>query len=74
MAHAKISWLPTPSAAGHTFDRHDPRHGTSSGYSNMKCRCAECKAAWNTYMLHYIETHPDQREKKNARERARRGR
>ena len=24
----------------------DPRHGTVNGYSNLKCRCDECRAAW----------------------------
>lgn len=27
----------------------DPRHGTANGYSNLKCRCKECRAAWATY-------------------------
>jgi hypothetical protein len=30
-------------------DDGDPRHGTRNGYSNLKCRCAECKAAWAAY-------------------------
>lgn len=24
---------------------NDPRHGTVNGYSNLRCRCARCKAA-----------------------------
>jgi hypothetical protein len=24
----------------------DPRHGTTNGYSNLRCRCTACKAAW----------------------------
>jgi len=24
----------------------EPWHGTSGGYGNHKCRCAECRAAW----------------------------
>lgn len=74
MTSKKVPWLPAMSAEGHTFAKADPRHGTQGGYTNMKCRCAPCKAAWNTYMIEYMVTHPDQREKKNARERARRGR
>ena len=27
----------------------DPRHGTVNGYSNLKCRCSECRSAWATY-------------------------
>ena len=25
---------------------NDPRHGTTNGYGNMKCRCSACRAAW----------------------------
>lgn len=28
----------------------DPRHGTVNGYSNLKCRCADCRSAWADYM------------------------
>lgn len=28
----------------------DPRHGTANGYSNQKCRCQECRAAWAAYI------------------------
>jgi hypothetical protein len=24
----------------------DPRHGTTNGYNNLKCRCTACRAAW----------------------------
>lgn len=27
----------------------DPRHGTTNGYSNQKCRCADCRQAWGVY-------------------------
>lgn len=27
----------------------DPRHGTSNGYNNLKCRCPECTTAWAVY-------------------------
>lgn len=27
----------------------DPRHGTSNGYTNLKCRCDACRAAWAAY-------------------------
>ena len=25
-------------------------HGTASGYTNHKCRCVQCKAAWASYI------------------------
>lgn len=27
----------------------DPRHGTTNGYGNLKCRCPRCRVAWNRY-------------------------
>lgn len=27
----------------------DPRHGTSNGYTNLKCRCQPCRDAWAAY-------------------------
>ncbi len=27
----------------------DPRHGTTNGYINHGCRCAECRGAWADY-------------------------
>jgi hypothetical protein len=27
-------------------DPTDPRHGTTNGYSNLKCRCQPCRDAW----------------------------
>ena len=29
--------------------RDDPRHGTKNGYSNLRCRCDDCRAAWAAY-------------------------
>lgn len=29
-----------------TLAPDDPRHGTANGYSNRRCRCDECRAAW----------------------------
>jgi hypothetical protein len=28
----------------------DPRHGTINGYTNLACRCPECREAWRVYM------------------------
>lgn len=28
-------------------------HGTSGGYTNNKCRCVDCRAAWATTMREY---------------------
>lgn len=25
----------------------DPRHGTTNGYTNLKCRCQRCRDAWS---------------------------
>jgi hypothetical protein len=27
----------------------DPRHGTTNGYGNLKCRCADCRRAWTAW-------------------------
>lgn len=24
----------------------DPRHGTTNGYTNLHCRCPDCRQAW----------------------------
>jgi hypothetical protein len=39
---------PRPASTAKDFpDRpDDPRHGTVNGYSNLKCRCDRCRAAW----------------------------
>lgn len=28
----------------------DPRHGTVNGYSNLGCRCDECRASWASHL------------------------
>jgi hypothetical protein len=28
----------------------DPRHGKPSTYTNHKCRCSKCRAAWAAYV------------------------
>lgn len=35
----------------------DPRHGTANGYTNHKCRCDKCRAAWAAYMKPYVTAH-----------------
>jgi hypothetical protein len=32
---------------------HEEWHGTTNGYTNYKCRCAKCRAAWNAYISDY---------------------
>lgn len=29
----------------------DKRHGTTTGYSNSRCRCGPCTQAWSTYSV-----------------------
>ena len=31
----------------------EPKHGTTTAYVNHKCRCEECRIAWNTYHREY---------------------
>lgn len=33
----------------------DSRHGTSNGYSNYKCRCAQCREAWRVYVQEVLK-------------------
>jgi len=33
-------------------------HGTVSGYTNRKCRCADCRLAWRQYMENWKTTAP----------------
>jgi hypothetical protein len=40
-----ISPLPIPNWTPNN-SKLEPWHGTSGGYSNRRCRCAPCKAAW----------------------------
>jgi hypothetical protein len=47
----------------------DPRHGKVSSYTNHRCRCEKCREAQRQYMAWYMMRHPEQREKKNARQR-----
>lgn len=39
--------------AKHHSDAHAPEHGTISRYCHRKCRCVQCRAAWNQYMKAY---------------------
>jgi hypothetical protein len=43
----------------------DPRHGTVNGYSNLGCRCPECRQAWTEY--HYDYMHADEKRLENHR-------
>lgn len=29
-------------------------HGTLGGYTNHRCRCDKCRAAWRAYMRKYM--------------------
>lgn len=33
----------------HSGSAVEPWHGTPGGYSNRKCRCNDCRMAWNKY-------------------------
>lgn len=44
-------------------DPSDPRHGTTNGYSNLRCRCELCTEAWRQYHLVYMHSHPEQLER-----------
>lgn len=50
-------------------DPGDVRHGTENGYSNLDCRCARCRAAWNVAFRAYLDSHPEQRGKARLRAR-----
>lgn len=41
--NVQITARPTTLAPG------DPRHGTAGAYTNHRCRCDDCRAAWATY-------------------------
>lgn len=47
----------------------DVNHGTAGGYSNRKCRCDECRTAWNAYQSRYRAKQRDEawHEKNNSR-------
>lgn len=42
-------------------DDHDHRgwHGTTAGYTNHKCRCEACRAAWRNYRRSYRARFPE---------------
>ena len=40
---------------------NDPRHGTTNGYNNIKCRCAACRSAHNAYCASSRAKKTDQR-------------
>lgn len=48
----------------------DPRHGTTNGYGNLKCRCPRCREANRVSVASWRETRPDLYEAKRARMRA----
>lgn len=50
-------------------DPSDPRHGTSNGYSNLKCRCDRCREAWAAAHAKYMERRRE-REAMQAKEEA----
>lgn len=54
-----------------TFDRRDPRHGTTNGYCNLDCRCRRCTAAFRR-SHHEYTSRPERRRWIRSQERARR--
>lgn len=52
----------------------DPRHGTTNGYSNLGCRCDECKTAHADYHREYMHGDPDRLRRHANRERIRKRR
>ena len=52
-------------------DPTDPRHGTINGYNNLGCRCRRCTDANSVSHAAYMNQHPEQRAKANARGRQR---
>lgn len=51
----------------------DERHGTTNGYSNLKCRCDRCKDAWKVWHRSYMQQ-GDRLERHADRQMVRRGR
>jgi hypothetical protein len=43
------------------FPDDDPRHGTLSAYTNLKCRCSRCREANRAWGANYRLTHPRRR-------------
>ena len=51
----------------------DPRHGTTNGYGNLRCRCERCTEAWRKRHLEYMHGKPERMKKHAEREMNRRG-
>lgn len=51
----------------------DPRHGTTNGYGNLRCRCERCTEAWRKRHLEYMHGKPERMAKHAEREMKRRG-
>lgn len=54
--------------------RQPSEHGTTSMYTNHRCRCDECKRAWREDHYRYMHEDPERLRKAAARERLRRAR
>jgi len=76
-----LAWMADPPApkAGLLFKYPVPKvpagpvpHGTTNGYANYRCRCAECREANNARMKAVLSDHPEYRKVKNERQRQRR--
>ena len=65
-----MPWLAEPDDEGHSFAADDPRHGSTNGYLNHRCRCVRCRAAWADWHLRYMHANPEQQERSRARNRA----
>lgn len=48
-------------AIAHPLAADDPRHGTSGGYTNWRCRCDACRSAFTIAHQRYMDSHPEQR-------------
>lgn len=71
--YGDVGYKPVPAAvAAERFraDLTDPRHGTNNGYTNLRCHCDRCRAAWTAWFASYMDSHPKQREKARQRSRA----
>lgn len=54
-------------------DPEDPRHGTTNGYGNLRCRCERCTSAWRVRHREYMHGKPERMQKHAEREMKRRG-
>lgn len=67
---AKVNTARMHELSGHRplddFPDDDPRHGTLSGYTNLRCRCARCREANRVWCAAYRLTHPRRRNAGNA--------